>query len=467
MAMDLDIRLDRKGHGLLSHQLGRALIELIGRGALPTGSALPSTRDLARQLGVARMTVVDAYSWLDELGYVQLRDRAAARVRALALPPQEKKARDPVSQSPKKTGCDIDFRLGVPDLTKFPRKEWLAGLVQAGRHLPDDSLGYGDVAGHPRLREAIANYLGRSRGLQASASNIIVTAGTGQSVDILLRALSPLDEIIVEHPGPEALLLLPDIHGVKLNPIPVDEQGLVCDLLPRDRARRLAYVTPSHQVPLGSMMSMERRLALIAWAQASDAHIVEDDYDSEFAYDGRPAVPLAQLDRSGRVIYAGTFSKTLAPSLRSGFIMVPDPLLERVAALKRWADYGGGTLKQEALADWIENGLFERHIRRMRLVYQRKFETLVTALRTALGDRVRIVGRPVGMHTVAVIRSDTNPDRLVARARANNLCLYPSPFSARVQETGEIGLVFGFGNLQPDRIEAGVKILARLLHEDD
>lgn len=433
---------------------------MIESGALRPEAILPSTRDLARQLGVARMTVVEAYDWLGNLGYLETRKRSHTRVCALPLASGPRRGSAAESQSAPISAPTIDFRSGVPDLKAFPRNEWLAALVRAGRRLPEDSLSYGDVAGNRRLRQAIADYLRRARGLDVEPATIVITAGTAQSLDILLRAVPAPAEVVVEDPVPEALTLLPSTYGVPLRKVPADEGGLDTDHLPALPMPRLAYVIPSHQFPLGGMMPVERRLALIAWAQRTAAYVVEDDYDSEFAYDGRPAIPLARLDQTGRVIYAGTFSKTLAPSLRIGFMIVPSDLRARVLALKRWVDYGGNMLQQEALAEWIDRGFFERHVRRMRKIYHAKYRALTATLQQSFGGRVRIVGEPVGMHLAAFITTRHDVDQFVAACLAVGVRVYPLPASPHLQQPGEIGLVFGFGNLDLAAIVAGIQLIA-------
>ena len=460
--LDLDLTLDETEAGLLSHQLGRRLVDLILTGALPPGRKLPSTRQLAGKLGVARTTVVDAYGWLADLGYVDARSRARACVRALRF--SDAGAAQRVRSHPIRapSAPSIDFRPGLPDLAAFPRVSWAKALARSARTLPAEAMGYGDPLGCLRLREALARYLHRCRGFAVSPENVVITAGASQSVDILLRALPKPREIVVETPGPHALRRLSKTYAIPLREVEVDDAGIQSAQLPTSMAPRIAYVIPSHQMPLGCVMSMERRLALIAWAQSTDAYVIEDDYDSEFAFDGRPSVPLAKLDTSGRVIYSGTFSKTLAPALRIGFMVVSDRLLDSVRALKLWVDHGGSTLQQDALASWIEDGVFERHIHRMRNIYRRRSAVLETALAEALGDRVRLVGRPVGMHLGAFVRTEDSAETFCRRAAAAGLGLYPieGPVLAAPDE---LGLVMGFGNVSDVDVARGAQILSGLV----
>lgn len=461
MAHDLDLIIDRAAVGLLSHQVGRQLIDLIVAGVLHPGEKLPSSRHLAGHLGVSRTTIVEAYDWLCDLGYAESRPRSSTVVRPLRLPAAAGRTLRPTAPSAPAEPT-IDFRPGLPDLAAFPHRRWGLTLARAARRVAPAALGYGDPLGDARLRQVLSAYLRRGRGLEADPANIVITAGTGQAVDILLRALPRPSEIVTEAPGPEAHARLARTYRTPVRPVPVDAEGLCTERLPQAPARRLAYVIPSHQFPLGGVMSMERRLALLAWAEATDACIVEDDYDSEFAYDGRPSVPLAKLDASGRVVYAGTFSKTLVPALRIGFMIVPDALLERVRALKWWADHGGSPLQQQALAEWIETGRFERHVHRMRRIYCRRFELLTGELAHRLGARVRIAGSRVGMHVAAFVTTRESAAALAARAAGDGLTLYPIDMPPDAP-AGEAGFVFGFGNLGETEISEGVARFARLI----
>jgi GntR family transcriptional regulator / MocR family aminotransferase len=279
-----------------------------------------------------------------------------------------------------------------------------------------------------------------------------------------MRALPLHREVVIEMPGPSALERLPSVYGVKLHRVPVDNDGIQTDLLPESPARRrLAYIVPSHQFPLGCVMSIERRLALIAWAARTNAYIIEDDYDSEFAFNGRPTVPLAKLDSAGRVIYACTFSKTLAPALRIGFVVVPDCLLERVAEIKWWTDRGGWFLQQDALAQWIEDGIFEQHIHRMRKLYRMRFEMLVNRLTARLGGNLRVIGQPVGMHVTVSVKTSADPVDIAARARAGGVGVYPVVGAAQQMPSAESAFVFGFGSVATEDIEHGIDIFAGIL----
>lgn len=466
--MDLDIQLDRSSRARLPHQIGSAIIDLIGRGALSPRNRLPATRNLAQQLSVSRMTIVEAYGWLEDQGYVEAHRGSGTIVRNVrvsnsvpiitGMKPFNGSAA-PVEERPA-----IEFKPGLPDLSEFPRRQWSHAVTRSIRELPDSALGYGDPLGYPRLRAAISAYLNRGRGLAVSPDNVIITLGAAQAVDILLRVLPPPAEIVLEFPGPAELRTLPAVYGVPLREVPIDDQGLRTDLLPENDGRsRIAYIMPSHQFPIGCAMSIERRQALISWAVRSNAYVIEDDYDSEFAYNGRPAIPLTRLDSDGRVIYTGTFSKTMAPALRIGFMVVPDHLLAKIRQLKLWADRGGWTLQQNALAELIENGTFERHVHRMRLVYKARFLALSDELQTRLGERVKIIGQPVGMHFLVAVETDLSPEEMRARALGRGVGISFLKENLPNLSSAWKCFIFGFGNVKGSDIRQGAKTFADIV----
>jgi GntR family transcriptional regulator/MocR family aminotransferase len=465
--MDLHIEIDRGRRARLPHQIGRAIIEMICNGTLPQGARLPASRLLAERLGVARLTVVEAYQWLADQGYVSARRGSRTiveDVQPLLADPMQAGAPRPAP--PVTSGEDaeafIDFRAGRPDLGSFPRKRWISALGAASRVLPPEAFDYGDPLGHLPLRLALAAYLQRSRGLHVEPANLVITAGSAQTVDLVLRALPDHREIVLEHPGHVIVQQLVATHQVTVIEIPVDDEGLRTDQLPEnDGVARVALVTPSHQFPTGCRMSLARRRDLISWASRTGATIIEDDYDSEFAYDGRPPVPLAKLDRGQRVVYMGTFSKTLAPALRLGFMVVPDHMLAAVTALKIWVDYGGGVLPQAAMANWIESGTFERHLQRMRPIYQRRYDVLTRELTRRLGDRIRFAAARVGMHLMVFLDSPLDQEEIVRRARSQGVIIYPLASPTPGQRPNETALVLGFGNLSEDQIVSGVAALGR------
>jgi GntR family transcriptional regulator/MocR family aminotransferase len=363
------------------------------------------------------------------------------------------------------TGFDkparFDFRTGIPDATLFPYQSWRRLLARQLRPAAVGSGAYGDPAGHAGLRLAIARHIGLARGVQAGAEVVVVTNGTQQAVDLVARVLlAPGDRVAVESPGygpPRRLLAS---LGAEVVGVPVDDHGLVVEAVPP--RTRLVYVTPSHQFPLGTAMSLPRRLALLAWAERHDAAVVEDDYDSEFRYGGRPIEPLQTLDPSGRVIYVGSFSKTLLATLRLGFLVAPASLVAAVRNAKFLADWHTPLPTQAALADFIDQGLFARHLRRMRAVYQQRHEQIVESLADRFADHLKLVPSSAGLHVTATAPTST-PEELQAvldRASAASVALQPLSMFDH-SPPSQPGIVVGYGAIATADIEEGLGLLRR------
>lgn len=354
--------------------LERGLREAIRDGRLPPDGLLPSTRALARDLGFARGTVTEAYAQLVAEGYLTARQGSGTVVASGA---------SSAIVAPRPLGMEaplIDFRPGSPDLSSFPRTLWLAAVRRVLRSMPDSALGHGDPRGHPELRRALAEYLGRARGVRTSSDLIVVCNGFGHALSVLCRAMQTVGVTTVAMEDP----CLPDHRaivkatGASVVRVPVDRDGLRIDLL-TDHRSGAVIVTPAHQGTLGMMTAPARRSALLAWARDTGGVVIEDDYDGEFRYDRQPIGALQGLDPD-RVVYAGTVSKTLAPGLRLSWLVLPPRLLDPVLEVRRLTDRYSGVLDQLTLADLIDSGGFDRHIRRMRLRYRRRRDRLIAAL---------------------------------------------------------------------------------------
>jgi len=354
---------------------------------------------------------------------------------------------------------EFDLRSGTPDARLFPYETWRRLMA---RELRASAVGHGeyaDPAGHRGLREAIARHIGIARGVVASADDVVVTNGTQQAVDIVARVLlAPGDRVAVEDPGYGPPRRLFATLGARVAGVPVDAEGLIVDAIPRDT--KLVYVTPSHQYPLGMSMSLARRMALLAWAERYDAAIIEDDYDSEFRFVGRPIEPLQTLDRAGRVIYVGSFSKTMLPTLRIGFVVAPASVGHAIQAAKFLTDWHTALPTQAALARFIDGGWFARHVRRMREVYRARHERVVATLTTQFADDLEVVGSSVGMHVCAIARAATVDQMaaVVGRASAAGVECHPlSMFAAGVAPRS--GLVLGYGAIATEDIDEGMRRL--------
>lgn len=435
-------------------------------GRLAAGEALPASRVLAAELGVGRQTVVDAYERLIAEGFFEARRGSGTFVSAslAGLPGGEGPA--PAAIGPGKHwplfpdwgGGErrrFNFAGGVTDRRLLPWAAWRAAVQRALREQARDRTLYADPQGHGSLRSGIADYLGYSRGLPCRAAEILVTQGAQQGLDLLARVrLAPGDVVALEEPGYPPARAAFEARGARLVEIPVDEQGLCVERLPADA--RLVYVTPSHQFPLGMPMSLERRLALLEFARGRDLLIVEDDYDGEFRFDGRALDALKSLDRHGQVAYLGTFSKVWNADLRLGYLVMPAGLKKALIQARGLSDGAGTALTQIALAHFIHDGDFARHLRRL----QRRYEKRRAALLAALGrhpDLWTVRPQVAGIHLAICFRQPVAGLR--ERLAAASVSAEPMDAFYRGEPDPD-GLVLGFGVLDDEDIEAGVAALA-------
>jgi GntR family transcriptional regulator/MocR family aminotransferase len=454
---ELLLRLDRGAGETLGSQLQRELREAIRSGRLGEGERLPSSRTLAGELGVSRGLVLECYEQLAAEGYLSARPGSATRVagRALARPMVP-----PAAASPPPLA--VDFRPGVPDLTSFPLHDWLWALGSAARGAPTAAMGYGDGRGAAALREVLAAYLRRVRGGSGDAGRLVICAGYAQGINLLLRALASLGvrRIAFEDPGDRDMYGIARRAGLDAVPVPVDERGVDVAAVSASGARAVV-VTPAHQAPTGVVLAPERRQALVAWASEADGVIVEDEYDNEFRYDRQPVGSLEGLGPD-RVASIGTVSKTLAPTLRLGWIVCPAWLAEAVAQEKRVADRGSPGLDQLALATLIESGRYDRHLRHMRGVYAGRRAALVEALARHAPD-VELSGLAAGFHAVAHLPEGLQERAVVSAALERSIGLYGMSRYRAAGAADPPELVLGFGNLGVSAIRRGVAAIADLL----
>jgi GntR family transcriptional regulator/MocR family aminotransferase len=475
----MELHISLVGRTDLSGEIYRQIRRAVVERRLRPGEALPPSRELARRLGVSRTTVTVAYDRLTGDGLLVSRVGAGTFVspQAEALP---RGARGPRAggmlrsravwdtfavPTPYARPAEFDFRTGIPDVARFPHDTWRRLLARELRDGASRPGIYAHPAGHPALREAIARHIAVSRSVTASADDVTITGGTQQALDVIARALvAPGDRVAVEDPGylpPRRLL---ETLGARIVGVPVDRQGLVVDAIPP--RTRLVYVTPSHQYPTGVAMSLARRQALLAWAERNDAAIVEDDYDSEFRYGGRPVEPLETLDATGRVVYVGSFSKTLLPALRLGFLVTPPSIRAAVHKAKFVTDWHTSLLGQAALARFIDEGGFARHLRRMNAVYRERHDRLVRALRQTLADHLEVIPSTTGLHLAAFARRATveGVQEAVEAAAEAGVAVQPLARLA-VQPPGRPGLLLGYGAIDANRIEEGIARLRDCFEE--
>jgi len=481
----LALPIDERSPTPLFRQVYEALRRATLTGRLAAGVRLPATRALAAELGVSRNTILNAYEQLLAEGYLVGRvgsgtyvapdlpdDLLEARARPAELRPRRhgrllsrRGARLAATLHPLPTrdGVQRAFRPGVAALDEFPREEWMRLVRKRGRQLPWKLLDYGESAGYWPLREAIAAHVRAARAVRCEADQIIIVSGTQQAIDLCARLLlDPGEAAWIEDPGHLGTRYALAGAGIRVIPVAVDDEGIdVADGIRRCKCARLCCVTPSHQYPLGSTLSLPRRLALLEWARKADAHIIEDDYDSEFRYTGRPLASLQGQDRDGRVIYVGTFSKALFPSLRLGYLIVQPELVSAFATARALADGHSALLTQAVLADFISEGHFARHIRRMRSVYAERQEALLRAAKRELSGFVDVAPSATGIHLIGWLARDAL-DRQVS-ASAARLGVEAPPLSAyRVRASRRGGLVLGYGGVNPRQIRDGVRTLATL-----
>ncbi|MFD8501754.1 PLP-dependent aminotransferase family protein [Streptomyces sp. NPDC059687] len=459
LSPELLLTLDRESTEGLRTQMERQIRDAIRAGRLEVGERLPSSRELARRIGVSRGLVQDCYAQLQAEGYLSTRVGAATTVAARACPPPA-----PTPAPPPAPRLIADFRSGVPDLASFPLADWLWAMREAGRALPTAALDYGEPHGSPVLREVVAGYQRRVRAAAADPERTVVCSGYAQGLALALRALAAqgVRTPAYEDPGAPVATSVAAAHArMTAVPVPVDGDGVDVRALERTGARAV-LVTPAHQWPTGVVMAAERRRALIAWAQRRDAFVIEDDYDAEFRYDREPVGSLQGL-AADRVVAIGTVSKSLAPALRLGWLLCPPALVESVVAFKVADDRGSPTLDQVALARLIASGRYDRHLRRMRTVYASRRATLVEAL-AAHAPGVRLTGLAAGFHAVAHLGSGCDEEQVVAAARARRVGLYGMSANRSVPAgIGGARLVLGFGNVSERAVADGVAVVGDLL----
>jgi GntR family transcriptional regulator/MocR family aminotransferase len=429
----------------------------IDSGSLQPGGRIPSARALTKELGLARGTIDAAYSLLAAEGYIQARGQAGTIVTPGLEPRKPMRSPRPAIDSDTvapsfRPDSVLPFQMGLPALDVFPRKIWARLGARCVRAMQPTDMVHPSVFGLPVLRAEIATYLQVSRGINCSPSQIFITSGYRHTMERIAHALlKPGDRVWVENPGyPPAREVL-GLMNVATVSVAVDAEGMVvADGMKRGPRARAALVTPSHQSPMCVSLSLPRRLALLDWAKRSGAWIIEDDYDGEYRYVSRPLPALKSLDRDGRVIYAGTFSKVLFPSLRLAYLVVPETLVERFEEITQILAAGSPELTQSIVTAFITQGHFARHIQRMRKLYGERREATKTGLESVLGKFLRIDAQPGGMHLILRLQGRRSDRRLVARMRAEGL--YAEALTDwTVGDEGVSALLVGFTNIGTQR----------------
>jgi GntR family transcriptional regulator/MocR family aminotransferase len=479
-----NLRVEGQSAIALHRQLYEGIRLAILNGQLAANTRLPSSRALALELGISRNTVLDAYSQLLAEGYLESRAGSGTYI-ARALPdpviqlparasvvpvPQRSPSRrgqmlidTPVSSS-RDTGRPRAFRPGLPAFDTFPFDIWARLMARRWRQPPADLLSYGDAAGYMPLRTALAEYLVAARGVRCTPEQVIIVAGSQQGIDLAARVLLDHgDQVWFEDPGYVGARGALMSAGIALVPVAVDQEGLsVSQAIACCPAARAAYITPSHQYPLGVTMSLGRRLALLEWARRAGAWILEDDYDSEYRSSGRPLPALQGLDADNRTVYLGTLSKTLFPSLRLGYLVVPPDLVGAFSAAKALADRHAPSVEQAVLADFILEGHFARHVRRTRMLYAERQAAFLAAAAHELNGMLDIAPSEAGMHLVGHLPA-TLDDTVVSRAAAAHGVDAPALSGYVLGTERYSGLVLGYAAFSHSEIAHGARQLARAL----
>lgn len=454
------LALDRASGRSLHRQLYERLHAAIADGRLPPGTRLPSTRNLAAQLGVARGTVDAVYARLTGEGRLVSRPHRGTTV-APGLAPSPATAPQAAPPGPADPGW-APLQLGLPALDLFPRKQWTRLHARQARRLSPPEMLYPDPVGLPALREAVVAYLAVSRGITCTVDEVIVTHGFQDALNLVVDlVLARGDAVWTEDPGYGFAQRTLRARGMAITPVPVDAEGLQVDQ-GRSAAldARLAVVTPTHQFPTGVALSPARRRALLDWAAEAGAWVLEDDYDCEFHYSGRKPAALKAMDRAGRVFYAGSFSKTLLPSLRLGYLVLPPQLVHAARTAQQLRHRGAAVFEQMAVAEFMRQGHFARHLRRMMLAYKARRAALVAALEARFGAAIEIVLQPGGLHVLA--RFPGCDDDVALAKQALGAGLRPAPLSGQglAHDVGR-GLLISFTNVPEDRAEAVADALFR------
>ncbi len=465
------------GRANLSRQIYRQIQAAVLDGRLRPGDALPPSRELATRLAVSRTTVSAAYERLAAEGFVTTRTGAGTYVSCLSLPERPtEQAREPgalrarelwdtIPEPPVLTDTPpFDFRVGLTDTRMFPYATWRRLLSNQLRHSAIGTGGHIGSEGHPGLRAAVARHVHVARNVRAHPDDVLITSGSQQGMDLVGRALlEPGACMAIEEPGYNIPRLIYRALGARVVGVPVDQEGLVVDALPDDA--RLVYVTPSHQMPTGVPMSLSRRMALLSWAKRHDAAILEDDYDTEFRYTGQPLEPLHSLDRSGRVLYLGSFSKVLIPTLRLGFVVTPPSLRHALRAAKFVTDWHTNLPVQAALAEFIDDGGLTQHIRRLRSAYQARHGLINAALTGPLTPWLEPIPAWAGLHQSAYLRAGTTEDLARLQARCAQAGLSFQRFSQVATGGTRPGLLLGYGAIPTARVPEGLRLLAEHVRE--
>jgi GntR family transcriptional regulator/MocR family aminotransferase len=463
----LHLNIQKEPGSPIIKQIYQQIRYKILNGEIKAGEKLSSSREMSQNLNVSRNTVMSAYEMLIAEGYLATIPGSGFFVAQGVEFPESHSGVDDYQMTAftarQLEEGTIGFHSGTPALDLFPRGKWNKIANRTFNEAPVSALGYDDPQGRPELRNILASYLKKVRGIHCHPDQIIITTGAKQGLSLVAKCLlRPGSEVWLEDPSNINVRKIFSYHTAHIVPIAVDYQGIRPELFPADGSPVLIFVTPSHQFPLGGVLSIQRRLTLVRYAQKSDCYIVEDDYDSEFSYRGLPVTSLQELDNK-RVIYVGTFSKMLFPSLRLGYIVLPFPLIEQFREWKRLGDHHSNSLNQLTLMRFIESGELERHIARMKKIYHKRRDTLIAGLHEYFPDQVKIIGEMAGMHVVAEFPGVTFTPELIQEFEKAGVNVIPVEEHAMVKGNHQNQIVLGYAHLGEAEIAEGLLRLKRTI----
>ncbi len=439
-------------------------------GILPSGFKMPASRALAEELGISRNVVLEAYDQLFAEGYIETRTGIGTFVvegvtfvdKVLPQIPQIQQ----IGFFDAKSKDIIDFRSGLPDLNFFPINLWLKLTREVYHRATPDQLSYGRPEGRMELRKTIAEYVISRRGAKCHPEQVLITAGTTQGIGLVSRLLlqSKNKNVVIEDPITADIQKIIEGFAGKLYPIPVDNDGLMTDKLPHDLTPRFIFITPSHQFPLGATMPVQRRVQLLEYAQKTDAFIVEDDYDSEFRYDAMPVTAIQGLGPE-RVVYMGTFSKTLCPSLRIGYLILPPALIETGRQLKWFTDLHNATMDQLVLSKFVSDGHYNRYVGKVKKIQKQRRLFLIRQLSKLYDKQVTVLGSATGLHLTARFEGVRFTDMLLEKILEAGVKVYPVEEHTIVKGKYEDSIILGYGTLDNNTIEKGLNIIKRIISQ--
>jgi len=461
------IPIDRSSDIPLNRQVYQQIREKILNGHLQAGEKLPSTRELSAELQVSRNVILDTYDQLLAEGFLLARRGSGTFVAEGAFLTQHDSSflLHEVSEKKPKNNI-INFRSGIPALDLFPRKTWAKLSHQLWSDIESTNFGYDSPEGRLELRQTLTHYLLRTRGVNCQPEQIVITSGATQAMTLVSRLLlTPKDTAIMEDPITNDIQTIFKSSGAFIYPIPVDEDGMKTDLLPENLHPKFIFLTPSHQFPLGSTLPIQRRIQLINFARRNNCFLVEDDYDSEFRYEGSPVSSLQGLD-SERVLYIGSFSKILSPALRIGYIVLPTHLIEKCRQLKWFTDLHTPSLDQLILAYFIKEVYLERHIAKMKKFYKSQRDFLIQCLHTTFSNKVKVLGYSTGMHLIVELEDVHFSKELLLQIEQFGVKVYPVEDHTIEKEKYTNRIILGYGHLKKNEIEEGVTRLFQAVYDE-